>query len=93
MKVELTEAGCTLYREDGDKRISHESTVGYHMKLLLNAKGFKFVRTNPSEHGLTSCTLGLWDKKRDIFLWHERYQIEDAAQTFNHKRKVFFLRT
>jgi len=58
MRVELTKAGCTLYREDGDKAISHESTVGYHMKRLLNAQGHHFVRVNPSRHGLTSVQAG-----------------------------------
>lgn len=89
MRVELTNSGCTLYREDGDKRISHESTVGYHMKLLLNTQGHKFVRMNPSKHGLTSCELGLRDHKQGICLWHERYAIENAATEFNQGRVWF----
>lgn len=91
MKVNLTQTGCTLIREPGDKRISHESTVGYHMKQLLNRDGFNFVRMYPDKHGLTSCKLGLIDHKRKIALWHERYQIEDAAKEFNSGR-VFLMR-
>lgn len=142
MKATLTEAGCTLTRESGDKRISHESTVGYHMKRLLNnmlqvetshgtefiplittimpeasegdvtggafpvetaavsrfTKGephswrrLRFVRLNPSRHGLTACKVGLIDRKANIVLWHERYQIENAATEFN-RGHVFFMR-
>ena len=91
MKVELTQAGCTLIREPGDKRISHESTVGYHMKRLLNAQGHRFVRIYPDQHGLTSCRLGLADRKAGLWLWHERYAIENAATEFN-RGKVFLMR-
>lgn len=91
MRVELTQSGCTLVREKGDKRISHESTVAYHMKRQLNAQGFHFVRMNPSKHGLTACTVGLIDRKAKIALWHERYAIENAATEFNHG-KVWLMR-
>lgn len=91
MKAKLTLSGCTLIREPGDKRISHESTVGYHMKRQLNAQGYHFVRMYPDKHGLTACRLGLIDHKARIALWHERYAIEDAAQEFN-RGKVWLMR-
>lgn len=91
MRVELTKAGCSLIREAGDPRISHESTVGYHMKKLLNGQGYGFVRINPSNHGLTSCRVGMIDRKQKIALWHERYAIENAATEFNHG-EVYFQR-
>lgn len=92
MKAKLTDNGCTLTREAGDKRISHENTVGYKMKQLLNAQGYNFVRMYPEKHGLTSCRLGLVDHKAKIALWHERYAIENAATEFN-RGKVFFQRS
>lgn len=92
MRATLTQAGCTLTREPGDKRISHESTVGYHMKRTLNAQGYHFVRLNPSRHGLTACKVGLIDRKANIILWHERYAIENAATEYNLGR-VYFMRT
>lgn len=92
MRVTLTAAGCTLEREKGDPALSHESTTGYYMRRLLNAQGYRFVRMNPSRYGLTSCTLGLWDRKAGIILWHERYQIEAAHKAYNAGR-VTFLRT
>jgi hypothetical protein len=81
MKVTISQAGCTLTREPGDPRLYHESTVGYHMKKLLNALpiAYKFVRMNPSRHGLTACNVGLIDHGAGIILWHERYAIENAA--------------
>lgn len=88
-QVELTASYCKLTRRAGDARISHESTVGYRMKLALNAAGFRFVRMNPSRHGLTACTLGLIDHKRGIVLWHERYAVEDAAKAYNNGEVVF----
>lgn len=111
MKAELTKSGCTLTRETGDPRISHESTVGYKMKKLLNSQfyskpcnephcgafgdshlvPYRFVRMNPSKHGLNSCRVGLIDHKAGIMLWHERYAIENAATEFN-SGKVFFQR-
>jgi hypothetical protein len=54
-------------------------------------KRLRFVRMNPSKHGLTACTLGLIDHKAGIALWHERYAIENAATEFN-RGKVFFQR-
>jgi len=90
-KAELTQSGCTLKREAGEPRVSHESTVVYRMKKALNAQGHKFVRMNPSRHGLTACKLGLIDHKAKIILWHERYAIENAATEFNHGR-VYFMR-
>ena len=92
MKAELTKSGCTLIREPGDARISHESTTAHKMKRLLNAQGYRFVRMNPSKHGLTACRVGLIDHRAGIVLWHERYQIEDAAKEFNGGG-VWFMRT
>lgn len=93
MKATIGVGGATLHKEDGDKRISHESTVGYRLKLLLNSQEFRFVRYNPSKENMTSCKLGLIDRKAGIVLWHERYAIEDAAQEFNKAGKVFLMRT
>ena len=62
------------------------------MKKALNMQGYRFVRLNPSKYGLTSCTVGLIDRKANIILWHERYAIENAATEFNHG-KVFLMRT
>ncbi len=92
MQIRLTNNNCTLIREYGDKRISHESTTAYHMKRLLNSEGFHFVRMNPSKHGLTGCTVGLVDRKLDVVLWHEQYAIENAATAFN-QGSVSFMRT
>lgn len=89
MRIELTPNSCTLHREPGDRALSHESTAGYHMRRLLNAAGYHFTRMNPSRHGLTACTVGAWDRRAGIILWHERYAIEAAHQAFNRGRVTF----
>jgi hypothetical protein len=92
MKVTLGIGSCSLVREPGDKRISKESTVAFHMRNLLNKQGAgHFVRINPSRYGLNSCKVGLADHKAGIYLWHERYAVELAHQAFN-EGKVFFQR-
>lgn len=91
MRVELNSNGCTLYREPGDKRISKESTVVFHMRNLLRAKGLGFRRIYPYRYGLTSCKLGLANQGFETILWHERYAIEDAAEEFNKHGKVWFM--
>lgn len=88
-KAELSKSYCRLKREPGETRVSHESTVVYRMKLALNAQGYQFTRMNPSKNGLTSCRLGLWDKKAKIILWHERYTVENAATEFNRGQVTF----
>lgn len=89
MRIELANSYCTLYREPSDARISHESTAGYKMKRLLNAQGYHFTRMYPDKHGLTACRVGLWDRKANIILWHERYAIENAATEFNRGSVAF----
>lgn len=101
MKVSLTSSGCTLTREPGDKRISKDSTVVFHMRNLLNAqangedtKSYNrgpWRRIYPDRYGLNSCKLGLANKGNKILLWHERYAIELAHEEFNKSGYVFFL--
>jgi hypothetical protein len=92
MKANLSVKGCTLVRENNDSRVYHESTVVSRMRDALNRQGHNFRRINPSRYGLTSCRLGLWDRKAKVILWHERYAVENAATEFNHG-SVFFMRT
>ena len=89
MKAELHQTYAVLRREPGDSRIAHESTTAYRLKLLLNAQGHHFTRMNPSRYGLTDCRVGLWDRKAGVMLWHERYQVEDAARAFNEGKVTF----
>lgn len=103
MKIEANKSGCTLIREPGDKRISHESTVVHHMRRLLNArdgrrtddrKAGTWRRFYPYKVGLTSCRLGLWNGREGaeaIVYWHERYTVQNAATEFNENNKVFFM--
>ena len=92
MKIKLTIGGCTLTREDGDKRLNKESAVVTAMIKLLNAKGYNFKRSNPSKHGMTGCTSGLYDKNKNIYIWHGNYAVQFANEEFNKYKKIFFNR-
>ncbi len=98
MKLEITNSGITLLREPGDKRIGKESTVTYHMRNLLNEHDGRTTdsygawrRFYPDRVGLTSCRQGVWNPKTKVAYWHERYQIEDAAEQFNKHGRVFYM--
>jgi hypothetical protein len=91
VKIKLTNSGCTLYREDGDKRLTTENSVTHAIKTLLIAAGIPAARMR-EDVGLTSCTQTLRLKTLKATLWHERYQIEDAAARFNTDGEVFYQR-
>ena len=92
MRIEVTNLGCTLYREQGDKAISHASTVTHHMRRLLRAQGYPVVRFYPDTEGLTGCRQGVINRRAGVCFWHERYAIENAAHEFNCEGKVFYQR-
>jgi hypothetical protein len=104
MKIEANKAGCTLIREPGDKRISHESTVTHHIRRLLNERDGRQVddhkagtwrRFYPNKVGLTACRQGVWNGRKgasQVAYWHERYAIENAAEEFNKSGKVWYMR-
>ena len=89
MRVEIANTYCTLYREPGDKAISKESTVCFHMRRLLNLEGWDFRRIDPRRYGLTDCRVGARDRKRKVYLWHERYAVEQAHVAFNQGSVTF----
>jgi len=104
VKIATDATGVTLIREKGDKALSHESTVTYHLRRLLNqrdrhptqdGRAGTWRRFDPSRVGLTSCRQGLWNGRKgagQIVYWHERYAIEDAHVAFNRHREVFYRR-
>jgi hypothetical protein len=93
MRIKETEMGITLIREPDDCAISKESTVTHHIRRLLNYQEHvgKWTRFYPDREGLTSCRQGVQNKKRKIWYWHEKHQIESASQEFNLRGRVFFL--
>jgi len=98
MKIKTSEDGIELVREHGDKAISHESTVTYHLRRLLNERdGDIWVRCWPHKIGMTDCRQGVQQmspsptgKSNNTLYWHERYAIEAAHKAFNIKGRVFF---
>lgn len=93
MRITTNQSGITLHREDGDKRISHESTVTHHMRRLLNERdGGGWTRFYPDRVGLTGCRQGVQNRKTGVAYWHERYAVENAAQEFNRDKSVWYMR-
>lgn len=91
MKIKLSNAACTLYREPGDKRLNSENAVTHAMKTLLRAQGFDAARVR-GPVGLTSCKQVLQVRDARFTLWHERYQIENAHTAFNQDGSVTYQR-
>jgi hypothetical protein len=62
------------------------------MRRLLNERDGKgWTRFYPDHVGLTACRQGLQNHKLGLAYWHERYAIEDAAQEFNKRGRVWFM--
>ena len=88
MRIETTNFGIVLIREQGDKALSHESTATHHIRRLLNERdGGGWKRFYPNRHGLTDCRQGV--RNGNKLYWFSRYQIEEAHKAFN-SGKVFF---
>jgi len=84
MKINETANGIELIRENGDKSLSHESNVTYHIRRLLNEKNNnQWVRCWPHKIGLTACEQGVRNKKTEVIYWHDRYALEAAHKAFN----------
>ena len=91
MRITSGPGGVTLHREPSDKRICKESTVTHHIRRLLNTRdGGGWTRFYPRKVGLTSCSQGVQNRKKELAYWHERYAVENAAQEFNRTGYVFY---
>lgn len=52
-------------------------------------------RFYPDRVGLTGCRQGVWNGRQGagaVAYWHERYAVEDAAEEFNRRGRVWFQR-
>ena len=84
MRIVTNETGIVLFREHGDKALSHESSVTHHMRRLLNARdGGGWVRFWPDREGMTDCRQGVCNRRKRVYYWHERYAVEAAHKAFN----------
>lgn len=84
--------GLRIGRDVGDTDLRSESALVHRALPALNAKDSgRWRRLDPSKHGLTDCKIGLEDIWTGDVYWHERYQIENAAEAFN-AGQVFLLK-
>ncbi len=87
MNFAFMAGGLRIGRDASDKPIRKETTVIFRALLALNG-GMRYglgdwARYYPHRHGLTDSRIGVRNKRTGEVYWHERYQIEDAAQAFN----------
>jgi hypothetical protein len=80
-----THTGLSIGRDHADAKIRKGSTVIYRALKALNCGMVRgdWVRFYPHRHGLTDCRLGIRNRLTGEVYWHERYQIEDAAEAWN----------
>jgi len=84
--------GLRIGKDAGDAELKHESTLVIRALRELNAANpGRWRRFDPRKRGLTDCRVGLEDTWTGDLYWHERYQIENAAEQFN-AGQVFLLK-
>jgi hypothetical protein len=88
MNIVFRGNGVEIFRA-GYKRIYTEAgVIGEALKILKKeAKpGERWSRFYPDRHGLTSCRIGMIEKKSGRVYWHERYALESACKEYNNGR-------
>jgi hypothetical protein len=90
MKIKIALDYTLIARADNkSEKFSKESTLYYHIKLLLKQKGYDVIRTVPSKDGhMTSAPYYIRDRKGKFCWIDNTYAIADLAERFNTKRKI-----
>ena len=104
MKVELDTKNCccTVVKEPGDPIFRNggwgdaESRLLYHVKNILNARGYDLIKKRMWKDGhlMDSHQLYLRTRKRtgkpdkDIYIWNGNWLVEGAERAFNEDGKV-----
>jgi hypothetical protein len=85
MNFVFTNSGLSVGRDNGDKPCRKESTVIFRILAELNRGDYRrlWVRCWPDRHGLTSCRIGIRNRKTNKIYWHGNYAVEDAAEAWN----------
>lgn len=102
MKVELKDNLCIVTREKGDPHFrdsgwgSGESRLLYHVKKILNARGFNLIKKRMCKDGHLMDEYQQYlrprrcpdDPDKNIAILNERYSIEGANKTFSARGQV-----
>jgi hypothetical protein len=85
MNILFLENGLRIGKDANDKKIYKGSTVIFHaLKALNNGQNRRdWTRFYPHRHGLTDSRIGVCNKRKKLYYWHERYQIESAHEAYN----------
>jgi hypothetical protein len=91
MNFLFTANGLRVGRDRTDKRIRKESTVVFRILSEMNRGALRrvWVRCWPDRIGLTSCRVGIKNRKTGDIYWHGNYAVEDAAQAWWNDGQLF----
>ena len=90
MKVKLEKKTCIVTREDGDKRMSTESQLLYHVKLELQKQGHDVIKKRmwKDGHMVSDHCQYVRERKGKFGIWDEQYPIRDIVEDFRKVGRV-----
>jgi len=96
MKVIVRKTYITFWREKNELRISNESSLLYRLKLLLNERGFDFIKklmwkdghmVSDTQHYLRARKVA---PNRICVIYDGNYAIRDSAKEYNEGEHITF---
>jgi hypothetical protein len=102
MKVKLEKGLCIAIKEKGDPKFSGvvnaagESRLLYHIKKILNARGYDLIKKHMAKDGHLVSDMQQYLRTRkptgnpnkDVYIYNGMWQIEGAEVEFNEKGRV-----
>ena len=96
MKVVLRKSYCTIWRDPNEQRVGDESQLLYQLKLMLNQRGYDFVKKLMWKDGhLVSDTQHYLRRRRPKpgrirAIYDHLYAVRNSAQDYNNWQRVTF---
>lgn len=102
MIIEIRDHSCIVTKEPGDPRFSGvvnaagESRLLYHVKNILNARGYDLIKKRAYKDGHLLDDMQQYlrtrkpsgDPKKDIYVYSSFFAIEGADEVLNRKGQV-----
>jgi hypothetical protein len=102
MKVEVNDHVCTVTKEPGDPHFSGvvnaagESRLLYHIKNILNARGYDLIKKRAYKDGHLMADMQQYlrtrkssgNPKKDIYIYSPFFAIEGADEVLNRNGQV-----
>jgi hypothetical protein len=92
VKVELSNNGCKVTRENGDPKIYSESLLLYRVKKELIRQGFDVIKKLMSKDGhLVDDTQQYIRERKDKFaIWFSAYALRFSFEDYNKDGEVIY---